>query len=87
VRSETREAGSQRPAILRIPAIALILALFLGPMMEMTLRQSLFMARGEVWQIIARPIPIVLYSMAVAVIVLPFLYRMVKKQSKTRRHS
>ena len=72
---------------LKFDMAPLILALVLGPMMEKTLRQSLFMARGEVWQIIARPIPIVLYSMAVAVIVLPFLYRMVKKQSKTRRHS
>jgi len=72
---------------LKFDMAPLILALVLGPMMEKTLRQSLFMARGEVWQIIVRPIPIVLYSMAVAVIVLPFLYRMVKKQSKTRRHS
>jgi putative tricarboxylic transport membrane protein len=60
----------------------LILALVLGPMMEKTLRQSLFMARGDVGSILFRPIPAVLYSVAIAVMVFPPLYRRVKKNSK-----
>jgi putative tricarboxylic transport membrane protein len=70
---------------LKFDMAPLILALVLGPMMEKTLLQSLFMTRGDVWSIFSRPIPIVLYSIAIAVIALPFLYRMVKKKSKPRR--
>ena len=42
------------------------------PMMEKTLRQSLFKARGEVGAILVRPISLVQYSIAAAVIISPF---------------
>jgi len=70
---------------LKFDMAPLILALVLGPMMEKTLLQSLFMARGDVGSIILRPISLTLYSIAVAVIFLPFLHRLAKKKSKARR--
>jgi putative tricarboxylic transport membrane protein len=70
---------------LKFEMAPLILALVLGPMMEKTLLQSLFMARGDVWSILSRPIPAVLYSIAIAVMVLPLLYRRGKKNSKALR--
>jgi len=54
-------------------------------MMEKSLRQSLFMVRGDFWAVISRPIPAVLYSVAVGVMVLPIFYRLLKKPSKTPR--
>jgi len=70
---------------LKFDMAPLILALVLGPMMEKTLSQSLFMARGDVGSIILRPISLALYSVAVAVIFLPYLYRLAAKKSNGRR--
>ena len=70
---------------LKFDMAPLILALVLGPMMEKSLRQSLFMARGDVAAIISRPIPTVLFSIALAVIVLPPLLRGMKKHLKSQR--
>ena len=72
---------------LKFDMAPLILALVLGPMMEKTLLQSLFMTRGDVWSIFSRPIPIVLYSIAIAVIALPFLYRLLRNPSTARHPS
>jgi putative tricarboxylic transport membrane protein len=47
----------------------LILALVLGPMLEMNFRQALFMARGDMGFIFGRPITAVLLGAGVAAIV------------------
>ena len=41
---------------LAIDPSPLVVALVLGPMMEKTLRQSLFMARGNVLEVLSRPL-------------------------------
>ncbi|HET7854631.1 MAG TPA: tripartite tricarboxylate transporter permease [Candidatus Methylomirabilis sp.] len=60
---------------LRFDLAPLILALVLGPMLERTLRQSLFMSRGDVWTIVSRPITAVLLAVGVAALVLPVFLR------------
>ncbi|HSR10384.1 MAG TPA: tripartite tricarboxylate transporter permease [Thermodesulfobacteriota bacterium] len=66
---------------LKFDMAPLILALVLGPNMEKSLRQSLFMFRGDLWAMISRPIPAVLFSVALAIIVLPVLMK--KKPART----
>jgi len=56
---------------LKFDLAPVILALVLGPMLEKTLRQSLFMALGDVWTLVSRPITAVLLSAGLAVIILP----------------
>jgi putative tricarboxylic transport membrane protein len=58
----------------------LILALVLGPMMEKSLRQSLFMSRGDLWLFASRPLTAVLLSIALAGIVVPILFRLRRKR-------
>ena len=70
---------------LKFDMAPLILALVLGPMMEKSLRQSLFMARGNVGELLSRPIPAILLSIALAVIVLPPLLRRMKKSFESPR--
>jgi len=52
------------------PAL-IVLALVLGPMMEKTLRQTLFMARGDPWVVLARPLTLAMLLVAAAVVALP----------------
>ena len=59
----------------------LILALVLGPMMEKSLRQSLFMSRGDLGPFVSRPLTAILLSVALAGIVLPLLFRLRKNKS------
>lgn len=54
------------------PALV-ILALVLGPMIEKTLRQTLFMARGDWGSILARPLTAALLGLGLLVLVLPLL--------------
>lgn len=61
----------------------LILGLVLGPMLENTLRQSLFLFRGNLWAMISRPIPAVLFAIGLAAILLPPLAG--RFQGKLRR--
>jgi putative tricarboxylic transport membrane protein len=58
----------------------LILALVLGPMLEKTLRQSLFLCRGDYGSLLVRPMTALFLSMTLAVVVLPPLYRFVKRR-------
>jgi len=62
-----------------------ILGLVLGPMLEKTLRQSLFMYRGDIASILHRPITAVLLSAGVAVIVLPHLLPLIRRTFKVSR--
>jgi len=55
---------------LRFDLAPVILALVLGPMLEKTLRQSLFLARGDIRVIVTRPITAFLLLMGLAVIIL-----------------
>ncbi len=56
------------------PAIV-ILALVLGPMLERTFRQTLFMARGDWGAILSRPLTLVLLLAGGLIVVLPEFYR------------
>jgi putative tricarboxylic transport membrane protein len=60
---------------LAIDPSPLVVALVLGPLMEKTLRQSLFMARGEVLAIVGRPITASLLALGVLALVVPALLR------------
>jgi len=55
---------------LKFDMAPLILGLVLGPMMEKNFRQALFMARGDLWFILGRPITSLLLSLGLAIIVL-----------------
>jgi len=57
----------------------LVLALVLGPTLEKTFRQSLFMARGDIWALISRPVTVAMLAAGVAFIVLPLVYRHILK--------
>lgn len=56
-----------------------ILGLVLGPMLENSLRESLYLHRGNIWAIISRPIPAFLFMVAIGVVLIPFFARMVKR--------
>ena len=53
---------------LKFDVAPLILGLVLGPMIEKTFRQALFMARGDLWLLLQRPITAVLLTSGLAVI-------------------
>ncbi|MBN1103427.1 MAG: tripartite tricarboxylate transporter permease [Deltaproteobacteria bacterium] len=55
---------------LRFDMAPLILALVLGPTLENSLRQSLFMARGDLMFILSRPYTAVMLSVGLAVLIL-----------------
>lgn len=57
----------------------LVLALVLGPTLEKTFRQSLFMARGDIWALISRPATAAMLAAGAAFIVLPLVYRHILK--------
>lgn len=67
---------------LKFDLAPLILGLVLGPMLEKTFRQSLFMSRGDVWVMISRPLTAVLLSVGLAAMILPPLLRRLKRASK-----
>jgi putative tricarboxylic transport membrane protein len=62
----------------------LILAVVLGPTLEKTFRQSLFMARGDMWALIGRPAMAIMLSAGAAFIVLPLVYRHTLKPRITK---
>jgi putative tricarboxylic transport membrane protein len=62
-----------------------ILGLVLGPMLENSLRESLYLNRGNFWAIISRPIPALLFTVAIAIILIPFLARLLKSFGKQPR--
>ena len=60
---------------LAIDPSPLVVALVLGPMMEKTLRQSLFMARGSFVDILSRPLTMTLLLLGLAAVVAPWVIR------------
>jgi putative tricarboxylic transport membrane protein len=65
---------------LKFDMAPLILALVLGPMLEKTLRQSLFMMRGDVWAICVRPIAGTLLLIALLSIALPPVIHLINRK-------
>jgi putative tricarboxylic transport membrane protein len=64
---------------LAIDPSPLIVALVLGPLMEKTLRQSLFMTRGNVLDIVTRPLTLGLLLVGVLVLAGPPLARLLRR--------
>jgi putative tricarboxylic transport membrane protein len=63
----------------KIDPSPLIVALVLGPLMEKTLRQSLFSARGDWTEILARPLTLALLALGAAVLIGPALTRALRR--------
>jgi putative tricarboxylic transport membrane protein len=66
---------------LAIDPSPLIVALVLGPLMEKTLRQALFMTRGSVLDIVTRPLTLGLLLLGALVLAAPPLARAVRKRT------
>ncbi|OGL16830.1 MAG: transporter [Candidatus Rokubacteria bacterium RIFCSPLOWO2_12_FULL_71_19] len=65
---------------LAIDPSPLVVALVLGPLMEKTLRQTLFMERGNVLAILGRPLALALILLGVLVLVIPPLVRLLRRR-------
>lgn len=57
----------------------LVLALVIGPMMEVALRQSLMTSEGNIADLFFRPISGTLYAVALLVFLVPFIFKKLKK--------
>jgi putative tricarboxylic transport membrane protein len=57
----------------------LVLALVLGPTLERTFRQSLFMARGDLWGLVSRPATAAMLLIGIALVLFPPVYRHIVK--------
>jgi len=64
---------------LAIDPSPLVVALVLGPMMEKTLRQALFMERGSFLGILGRPLALSLLLLGVLVLLVPPLVRLLRR--------
>jgi putative tricarboxylic transport membrane protein len=69
---------------LAIDPSPLIVAMVLGPLMEKTLRQSLFMERGNVLALVGRPLTATLLVIGAAALVGPALMRFLRAQRASR---
>ncbi len=58
----------------------LILALVLGPFMERTFRESLYMSRGDLFTFVERPISLALLLVLAAIAILPPAWRIAKRR-------
>jgi putative tricarboxylic transport membrane protein len=65
---------------LAIDPSPLVVALVLGPLMEKTLRQALFLERGNVLALAGRPLTAALLMLGAAVLIVPPLVRFVRRQ-------
>jgi hypothetical protein len=63
---------------LRVDPSAMVVALVLGPMMEKTLRQALFLMRGSVVDLVARPLSATILLLAAAALFGPSLVRLLR---------
>ena len=63
---------------LSIDPSPLVVALVLGPLMEKTLRQSLFMARGDWLQIVGRPLTLALLLLGALALIAPLIARLLR---------
>jgi putative tricarboxylic transport membrane protein len=57
----------------------MVVALVLGPMMEKTLRQALFLTRGSIVDLVARPLSATILLLAAAALFGPALVRLVRR--------
>jgi putative tricarboxylic transport membrane protein len=64
---------------LAIDPSPLVVALVLGPMMEKTLRQALFMERGSVLAMLGRPLALALLLLGVLALIVPALVRLYRR--------
>jgi putative tricarboxylic transport membrane protein len=69
---------------LRIDPSPLVVALVLGPLMEKTLRQALFMERGDVLAAAGRPLTLALLLLGVLALCGPPLARLLRGQRSAR---
>jgi putative tricarboxylic transport membrane protein len=65
---------------LRVDPSPLVVALVLGPMMEKTLRQSLFLTRGSLVEMVSRPLTAAILLVALAALVGPPLVRLIRRR-------
>jgi putative tricarboxylic transport membrane protein len=63
---------------LRVDPSPMVVALVLGPMMEKTLRQSLFLTQGSVVDLVARPLSATILLLAAGVLFGPSLVRLLR---------
>jgi putative tricarboxylic transport membrane protein len=61
---------------LQVDPSPLVVALVLGPMMEKTLRQALFLTRGSVVELVARPLTAAILIITLAAFLGPLLLRL-----------
>jgi putative tricarboxylic transport membrane protein len=61
---------------LGVDASPLVVALVLGPMMEKTLRQSLFISQGSVLDLVTRPLTATILLIPVVALIVPPLLRL-----------
>ena len=64
---------------LGIDASPMVVALVLGPMMEKTLRQSLFLTQGSVVDMLARPLTVAILLLPAAALVVPPVWRLLRR--------
>src|SRR2546423_3525647 len=67
---------------LRVDPSPLVVALVLGPMMEKTLRQSLFLTRGSVVELITRPLTAAILLVPLAALLGPPLVRLLRRRAR-----
>jgi putative tricarboxylic transport membrane protein len=69
---------------LAIDPSPMVVALVLGPMMEKTLRQSLFLGRGSVIELVSRPLTAGLLLLGALALVGPPLVRLARRRGQSR---
>jgi putative tricarboxylic transport membrane protein len=62
-----------------VDASPLVVALVLGPMMEKTLRQALFLTRGSVVELVARPLTAAILVITLVAFLAPLVVRLVRR--------
>ena len=70
---------------LRVDPSPMVVALVLGPMMEKTLRQALFLTRGSVVDLVARPLSATILILAAAALFGPPLVRLLRGRRFAKR--
>ena len=67
--------------------VPLIMALVLGPFLEESLRQSLFMSRGDIPALLERPLTAVLVVLIIVVLMAPVLWRRARRKANAEQNS
>jgi len=72
---------------LKIPVVPLVLALVLGRLMEISLRQSLIMSQGSAFIFFSRPISGTLMAISIIAVLYPFIKKLIQKSRNTSKES